>query len=103
MLYQVDGLSAAQKVYSVRAWLHANGSSSLASSGLSSLGSSGSGHYTLNYSYTYPDTYASVAVIPNNNYDDCPWFDSHATTSVRIRFWNGGNQSPSRWSAMVVR
>ena len=70
MLYQVDGLSDPQKVFSVRAWVHANGSSNLASSGLSSLGSSGTGHYTLNYAYTYPDTYASVACIPNNNYDD---------------------------------
>ena len=92
-----------QKILGYRAYVTANGSSVIASSGLTSLGSDGGGRYTLNYAFTYPDAHAAVAVLPNNNYHEQSWYDSNSTTSVKVRFYSGGYQTPSRWSAMVLR
>ena len=103
-IYFKDEYSAPVEMYGPRAYVTANGSSVIASSGLSSLGSDGGGRYTLNYSFTYPDAHAAVAVLPNNNYNEQSWYDSNSTTSVKVRFYsNGGYQTPSRWSAMVLR
>ena len=95
--------ASGQKILGYRAYVTANGSSVIASSGLTSLGSDGGGRYTLNYAFTYPDAHAAVAVLPNNNYHEQSWYDTNSTTSVKVRFYSGGYQTPSRWSAMVLR
>ena len=95
--------ASGQKILGYRAYVTANGSSVIASSGLTSLGSDGGGRYTLNYAFTYPDAHAAVAVLPNNNYHEQSWYDSNSTTSVKVRFYSGGYATPSRWSAMVLR
>lgn len=61
-IYFKDEYASPTQMYGPRAYVTANGSTVLASSGLSSLGSDGGGRYTLNYSFTYPDAHAAVAV-----------------------------------------
>ena len=102
-IYFKDEYSAAVEMYGPRAYVTANNSTVIASSGLTSLANSSTGRYVLNYSFTYPDAHAAVAVLPNNNYHEQSWYDSNSTTSVKVRFYSGGYQTPSRWSAMVLR
>ena len=92
-----------QKILGYRAYVTANGSSVIASTGLSSISSSTGGRYMLNYSATHPDNTAAVAVLPNNNYHYQSWYATNETGRVQVNFYDGGYTAPSRWSAMVVR
>ena len=102
-IYFKDEYSAAVEMYGPRAYVTANGSSVIASTGLSSISSSTGGRYMLNYSATHPDATAAVAVLPNNNYHYQSWYDTNETGRVQVNFYDGGYTAPSRWSAMVVR
>ena len=102
-IYFKDEYSAAVEMYGPRAYVTANGSSVIASTGLSSISSSTGGRYMLNYSATHPDATAAVAVLPNNNYHYQSWYYTNETGRVQVNFYDGGYTAPSRWSAMVVR
>ena len=78
-----------QKILGYRAYVTANSSTVIASSGLTSVSS--------------PDTTAAVAVLPNNNYHYQSWYDTNETGRVKVNFYDGSWRNPSRWSAMVVR
>ena len=95
--------ASGQKILGYRAYVTANGSSVIASTGLSSISSSTGGRYMLNYSATHPDATAAVAVLPNNNYHYQSWYDTNETGRVQVNFYDSGYATPSRWSAMVVR
>ena len=92
-----------QKILGYRAYVTANGSSVIASTGLSSISSSTGGRYMLNYSATHPDNTAAVAVLPNNNYHYQSWYDTNETGRVGLNFFDGGWVTPSKWSAMIIR
>ena len=102
-IYFKDEYSAPVEMYGPRAYVTANGSSVIASTGLSSISSSTGGRYMLNYSATHPDATAAVAVLPNNNYHYQSWYDTNETGRVQVNFYDGSYTTPSRWSAMVVR
>ena len=95
--------ASGQKIIGYRAYVTANGSSVIASSGLTSVSSSTGGRYMLNYAFTHPDNTAAVAVLPNNNYHYQSWYDTNETGRVQVNFFDGSYATPSRWSAMVVR
>lgn len=92
-----------QKIIGYRAYVTANGSSVIASSGLTSVSSSTGGRYMLNYAFTHPDNTAAVAVLPNNNYHYQSWYDTNETGRVGLNFFDGGWRTPSKWSAMIIR
>ena len=92
-----------QKIIGYRAYVTANGSSVIASSGLTSVSSSTGGRYMLNYAFTHPDNTAAVAVLPNNNYDYQSWYDTNETGRVGLNFFDGGWRTPTKWSAMIIR
>ena len=95
--------ASGQKIIGYRAYVTANGSSVIASSGLTSVSSSTGGRYMLNYAFTHPDNTAAVAVMPNKNYHYQSWYDTNETGRVRLNFFDGGWRTPSKWSAMIIR
>ena len=95
--------ASGQKILGYRAYVTANSSTVIASTGLSSISSPATGQFYLNYSATHPDTTAAVAVLPNNNYHYQSWYDTNETGRVQVNFFDGSYTTPSRWSAMVVR
>tara|TARA_B100000424_G_scaffold198055_1_gene155222 strand:+ start:1641 stop:1958 length:318 start_codon:yes stop_codon:yes gene_type:complete len=103
-IYFKDEYASPTQMYGPRAYVTANGSTVIASSGLSSLANSSTGRYMLNYSFTYPDAHAAVAVLPDNNYHDQSWYDTNETGRVQVNFFhNNGYEAPNRWSAIVLR
>ena len=92
-----------QKILGYRAYVTANSSTVIASSGLTSISSPATGQFYLNYAFTHPDNTAAVALLPNNNYHYQSWYDTNETGRVKVNFYDGSWRNPSRWSAMVVR
>jgi len=104
LVYANSGTGTEKPAYFVRAWVQGNDGTTNGSGGLSSMSKQGTGRYRLNFATTMPDDNFATGCLANNNYDNTSWHGNTETTHVDVHFYSGGNyQTPSEWSAWVIR
>jgi len=96
-----SGYGSVATAYGCRAWCNVNGQGTTStnqtingSAGITSVYKNGSGDYTINFSFTFPDTNYIVVGSAGNSDNASRWFvpySTKSTTAQAIKVFNGGN------------